>query len=189
MKIKEELKLIKEEVIYCQKCPLYKAGTLPVVGQGNHWAKIMFVGEAPGATEAKTGRPFCGGAGKVFDELLMSIGIKREEIYITNVLKHQPPNNRNPSKEEITACSPYLDRQIKTINPEVICPMGNCALNFIFNKYGLKDKIQGISKIHGEIFEKDNLKIIPLYHPAVVAYNEDMKEVLKKDFQLLKNYG
>jgi len=184
-KIKLGLKKIKQEVVNCRKCPLHKTRTLPVVGQGNHWAKIIFIGEAPGFNEDKTGVPFCGQAGKVLDELLESAGLKREEIYIANVLKCRPPQNRNPLNEEIEACVPYLERQIKAIGPKIICPMGNYAVSFILKKYGLEDKIQGISKIHGEVFQADDLKIIPLYHPAVAVYNGNMKDVLKKDLLVL----
>ena len=189
---KQELKKIKEEVLSCRKCSLYKTRTYPVIGEGNHQAKIMFIGEAPGAQEDKTGRPFCGAAGKILDELLDSVRIKREEIYITNILKDRPPENRKPKKEEIKACTSYLEKQIEIIKPEVICTLGNYSTVFIMEKYGLKNQIQGISKIHGKIFEVKNLfqkiKIIPLYHPAVVTYNINMKETLKKDFKILEKF-
>ncbi len=186
----EKLKKIKNEVLKCRKCSLYKTRTYPVIGEGSHQAKIMFIGEGPGFNEDKTGRPFCGAAGKILDELLESAGIKREEIYICNILKCRPPNNRNPKKEEIESCTLYLERQIEIIKPKIICTLGNYSTVFIFEKFGLKDKIQGISKIHGKIFKSSNLfgsfDIIPFYHPAVVAYNQNMKEILKKDFQILK---
>ncbi len=191
-KIEKELEKIKEEVINCKKCSLYKERHLPVIGEGSHQAKIMFVGEAPGLNEAQTGRPFCGAAGKILDELLDSIKIKREEIYITNILKDRPSGNRNPKKEEIEACTPYLERQIEIIKPEVICTLGNYSTAFIMEKHGLKNQIQGISKIHGKVFEVKNLfqkmKIIPLYHPAVATYNINMKEILKKDFKILEKF-
>lgn len=184
-----EFEKLRDEIIACRKCSLYQTRTLPVIGQGSHQAKIVFCGEAPGAAEDKSGHPFCGAAGKVLDELLDSAGIKREEIYICNILKCRPPNNRNPRTEEIAACTPHLEKQIEIIKPKVICTLGNYAAGFIMEKYGLKDKIQGISKIHGQIFETDKeIVIIPLYHPAVVAYNRNMIEILKKDFQLLKEY-
>lgn len=194
--IEEEFRKIKEEVSSCKRCSLYKervkGGFYPVVGEGNYQAKIMLVGEAPGLNEARTGRPFCGAAGKILDELLGSIGIKREEIYITNILKDRPPGNRNPKKEEIEACTPYLERQIEVVKPEVICTLGNYSTAFIMDKYGLKNYIQGISKIHGKIFAVKNLfqkiKIIPLYHPAVATYNINMKEILKKDFKVLEKF-
>jgi len=187
-----KLEKIKQEVLICKKCLLYKTRGHSVVGEGNPQAKIVFVGEAPGYNEDRTGHPFCGEAGKILDELLDFVGIKREEIYITNILKDRPPGNRNPKKEEIEACTPYLERQIETIKPEVICTLGNYSTAFIMEKYGLKNQIQGISKIHGEVFEVKNLsqkiKIIPLYHPAVITYNINMKEILKKDFKLLEKF-
>ncbi len=191
----DPLRKIKEEVLGCQKCSLYKEREknkfFPVIGEGNHQAEIMFVGEAPGLNEAKTGRPFCGAAGKILDELLESVGLNRKEVYITNILKDRPPQNRDPKPEEVLACTPYLDRQIEVINPKVICALGNFSTRYIFKKYGLEKEIQGISKIRGQVFESKSLfseiKIIPLYHPAVATYNANMKEVLKKDFNALKN--
>ena len=181
-KTEEELKKIKEEVLGCKKCSLYKIRTCPVIGEGNHRAKIIFVGEAPGAHEDKTGRPFCGAAGKVLDEVLESIGIKRKEIYICNILKCRPPANRNPQKEEIEFCVPYLD----VIKPEIICTLGNYSTAYIMEKYGLKEQIQGISKIRAKVFKTKDIKIIPLYHPAVAPYNPNMKGILKEDFKILK---
>jgi len=177
---------IKKQVIACQKCPLYKTRHLPVIGQGNHNADIMFVGEAPGKNEDLTGRPFCGRAGDVLSELLESIGLKREDVYIGNILKCRPPGNRNPLPNEIDACTPYLDKQIEIINPKVICCLGNFATGYILRKFGLENQIQGISKIRGKIFSADKRKIVPLYHPAVVAYNINMKDVLMEDFKTIK---
>lgn len=194
--IEEKLKKIKAEVLNCKKCSLYKEriqnGFYPVIGQGSHQAKIMFVGEAPGLQEAKRGRPFCGAAGKILDELLYSVSIKREEVYITNILKDRPPGNRDPELEEIKACAPYLERQIEIIKPKIICPLGRYSMKFLMEKFGLADQIEGISKIHGQLFESKNLSqtivIIPFYHPAVAVYNPNMKKILKKDFQILKKY-
>ena len=211
MNIEQELKKIKEEVINCRKCSLseerIKSGFYPVVGEGNHQTKIIFVGEAPGLNEAKTGRPFCGAAGKILDELLESVSIKREDVYICNILKCRPSQNRDPQKEEIEACVPFLEKQIEIIKPEVICPLGRFAMEFLMKKFGLKNQIQGISKIHGKLFEPqvvaedvqkslfeqkrrgiEEVKIIPLYHPAVATYNANMKEVLKKDFKILEKF-
>jgi len=192
--LETELRKIRDEVVNCKKCSLYeeriKSGFYPVIGEGNHQAKIMFVGEAPGLQEAKTGRPFCGASGKILDELLGSVSIKRENVYITNILKDRPPENRDPQKEEIKTCIPYLERQIEVIKPEVICPLGRYAMEFLMEKFGLKNLIEPISKIHGKVFETktlfQNIKIIPFYHPAVATYNPNMKEILKKDFQILK---
>lgn len=186
--IDEELKKIKNEVIDCRKCSLYKTRIYPVIGEGNHQARIMFVGEAPGEQESKTGRPFCGAAGKVLDELLNSLSIKREEVYVTNLLKDRPPGNRDPQKEEIEACLPYLERQIEIIKPEVICPLGRYSMHFLMEKFGLKDKIEPISKIHGQVFKTEKRYLIPLYHPAVATYNPHLKETLKKDFKVLEKF-
>lgn len=189
-KIKNGLKKIKDEVIGCRKCLLYKERIknkyYPVIGEGNHYTKIVFIGEAPGMQEAKTGRPFCGQAGKILDELLESAGIKREEVYICNILKCRPPGNRNPQSQEIEACTPYLERQIEIIKPKALCTLGNYSTGFIMKKYSLEAKIQGISRIHGKVFDANGLKIIPLYHPAVATYNANMKEILKQDFKVLK---
>ena len=184
----ENLEKIKTEVLKCRKCGLWKTRTNIVFGEGDVAARIMMVSEAPGYNEDKTGRPFCGAAGKILDELLDSVGIKREDIYIANILKDRPPSNRNPKPEEIRACTPYLERQIEIIKPKIICSLGNFSTAFILEKYGLKSQIQGISKIHGKVFEVKNLKIIPLYHPAAATYNPNMKEILKKDFQILRNF-
>lgn len=192
----DSIEKIKDEVLGCKKCPLYTErinnNYFPVIGEGSVNANIMFVGEAPGFNEAKTGKPFCGRAGKILDDLLLSTEIKREEVYIANILKDRPPKNRDPLKEEIEACTPYLVKQIKVINPKVICTLGNYATAFMMKKYGLQDSIEGISKIHGKVFEiKDlfqTLKIVPLYHPAVATYNINMMGVLKEDFKILKSF-
>lgn len=194
--IKEKLKKIKNEVLSCKKCSLYKERIenrfYPVIGEGNHRAKIMFVGEAPGQQEARTGKPFCGAAGKILDELLESVEIKREEVYIANLLKCRPPKNRDPYPEEIKACFPYLERQIKIIKPKIICPLGRYSMKFLMEKFGLENQIEKISKIHGRLFESKNLfqsiTIIPFYHPAVAIYNPNMKEILVKDFKILEQF-
>ena len=187
--MRDNLKLT-QEILNCKKCELWKTRTNPVVGEGNLNAQIMFIGEAPGFNEDKQGRPFVGKAGKIFDELLSFVGLKREEIYITNILKCRPPGNKNPTKEEIKACTFYLDEQIRIIKPSVICCLGNFASSYILKKFGLSDKIQGISKIHGNVFNVSTLsgkiKIIPLYHPAVATYDIKMLGVLKKDFENLR---
>jgi len=185
---KEELKKVRNKILHCRKCTLYKKKKQPVIGEGSYRAKIMLIGESPGFNEDRTGRPFCGRAGKILDELLKSIGLKREKIYICNILKCRPPKNRGPLKEEIKACTPYLLEQIEIIKPKVIATLGNFSTAFIFEKYNLKNKIIGINKIHKKIFKTDKLTIIPFFHPAVVFYNNKMKKILIKDFQILKNF-
>ena len=184
-----ELKKIKDEVLGCQKCSLYKTRHFPVIGEGNHQAKIMFIGEAPGFFEDKTGHPFWGRAGKVLDELLSSIHLSRQDIYITNLLKCRPPHNRDPEEDEIKACSPYLLKQINIIKPKVICTLGRYSMRFILEKFCGEKEVENISKIHGKIFfgktDYGKVKIIPLYHPAVAVYNVKMFPALKNDFKLI----
>jgi len=190
----QELKKIKDEVLSCKRCFLHKERFenkfYPVIGEGNHRASIMFVGETPGLNEAKTGRPFCGSAGKILDELLESVNIKREDVYITNILKDRPPENRDPQPEEIKACAPYLERQIEAINPKIICPLGRYSMRFLMEKFELEDQLAEISRIHGKSFKVNkffyNFTLMPFYHPAVATYNPNMKDILKEDFKVLK---
>lgn len=189
----EQLKKIKDEILDLKKSPLYKERTknkvFPVIGEGNHNAKIMFIGEAPGKNEAATGRPFCGAAGKVLDKLLESVSLDRKSVYVTNIVKDRPPYNRDPSPQEIKVYAPYLDRQINIIQPEIIATLGRFSMVYIMEKFNLGDKLKSISQMHGCIFEaKTNygkVKIIPLYHPAVALYNGSSIEILKKDFKSL----
>jgi len=183
---------IRSDILKCTKCELYKTKTKYVIGEGNSNAKVMFIGEAPGANEDLQGRPFVGRAGQIFDDLLKSINIKREDIYICNILKCRPPGNRSPLPTEIEQCTSYLNQQIEAIKPKVICPMGNFAVGFVMKKFGAADTIQGISKLHGKVFHIrnlfDDIIVIPLYHPAVATYNPYMKEILQKDIKVLEKY-
>lgn len=187
--IEEEIRRMEEEIKNCKRCELWKTRKNPVVGEGSLTTKIMFVGEAPGEWEDKEGRPFVGKAGRVLDELLDFLELKRKNIYITNVLKCRPPKNRNPLSKEIKACSCYLDKQIELIKPDVIVTLGNFALSYIFEKFLLLP--QKISKVHGKVFKVHTpmgvKRIIPLYHPAVATYRRDMKKLLLKDFKAIIN--
>lgn len=180
-----------EQIKTCEKCQLCKTRTNAVPGSGNPDADILFIGEAPGSNEDEQGLPFVGRAGKILDDLLISIELSRGDIYIANILKCRPPGNRNPKEEEINLCSGYLDKQISLIKPKVICCLGNFATRFILEKFNLKDEITGISKLHGKKFEISTLQgkinIIPLYHPAVATYNPNRINELKEDFQVLKD--
>ncbi len=182
------MKKVEEEIFKCQKCDLYKTKDNYVPGAGSIDAKIMFIGEAPGYWEDQKGKPFVGRAGKVLDDLLNSIGLKREEIYIANTLKCKPPGNRDPRDDEIKACTPYLDRQINIIKPKILSTLGRISMKYVFEKFNIK--YEPISKIHGNIFNINTLflraKLIPMYHPAVATYNPNMKEVLMEDFKILK---
>jgi len=185
----DEMAKTAKLVEQCKKCELYKTRNKPVAGEGSLDAKVLFIGEAPGRNEDLKGRPFVGRAGEILDELLASIGIKRSEVFIANILKCRPPENRNPLQSEIELCSKYLDRQIETIKPKIIVTLGNFASSYIFEKFGLKyDKI---SKIHGKIFKINTIfgkmNVIPLYHPAVAVYNLNTKDTLIKDFKAIKD--
>ncbi|MFH0804442.1 MAG: uracil-DNA glycosylase [Candidatus Zambryskibacteria bacterium] len=192
---KELMRKIKDEVVALKDSPLYAFRTesknLPVIGEGNHSAKIMFIGEAPGRNEAKTGRPFCGRAGDILNELLATVEIKREDIYITNIVKDRPPQNRDPSPEEIKIYGPFLDRQIEIIQPKIIATLGRYAMGYVMNKLGLELELDVISKMHGRVFDAITsygaIKVVPLYHPAVAVYNSHTLDQLKKDFEVLKN--
>jgi DNA polymerase len=169
----------------CRKCDLYKTRTNTVPGDGNKNADIFFIGEAPGKNEDIQGKPFVGRAGKILDELLKFINLNRKDIFIGNILKCRPPQNRNPHSGEIETCTSYLDKQIEIINPKVIVPLGNFATQYIFEKFNLsKEKI---SNVHGKKFEIEakSIKIIifPVFHPAVVTYNPNKMSLMKDDFQ------
>jgi len=185
----EELKKIKEEVLALTSSPLYaervKNNYFPVIGEGNHAAKVMFVGEAPGQNEAKTGRPFCGRAGKILDELLQSVGIERKDVYVTNIVKDRPPGNRDPLPDEIALYAPFLDRQIKAIKPKVVATLGRFSMAYVMTRYGLDFELDSISKIRGQVFQADGFKLIPLYHPAAAIYNQQLLSTLKEDFKTL----
>ncbi|RLI64008.1 MAG: uracil-DNA glycosylase [Candidatus Asgardarchaeum californiense] len=179
---------LEKEIANCRKCDLWKTRKNPVIGEGSKDARIMFIGEAPGYWEDIKGRPFVGKAGKIFDELLQSIDLRREEVYIANVLKCRPPNNRNPFQNEIDACTPYLDQQIELIHPRIIATLGNFALSYISKKFGLKQ--ENIGQSHGKIFKIKtlfgDLIIIPLYHPAAAVYNPLLKKTLLEDIAVVK---
>ncbi|MEX0569022.1 MAG: uracil-DNA glycosylase family protein [Candidatus Njordarchaeota archaeon] len=179
---------LEKEIINCKKCNLWKTRNNPVIGEGSRTAHVLFIGEAPGYWEDVKGRPFVGKAGKILDELLKSIDIDREKVYIANVLKCRPSGNRNPSQTEIESCVPYLDRQIEMINPKIIVTLGNFALLYIAGKFGLKQ--ENIGRIHGKTFKIKTLfgdmTVVPLYHPAAAVYNPSLKKTLLEDIGVVK---
>jgi len=190
------MRKIKDEIVALKESPLYEYrvgnNSYPVIGEGSHNAKIMFIGEAPGKNEAATGRPFCGASGKILDELLESIGTDRKDVYVTNIVKDRPPENRDPSPMEMALYAPFLDRQIEIIKPKVIATLGRFSMQYIMNEFGLSDVLEPISASHGKVYDAKaqygEVKIIPLYHPAVAVYNRNKIDELKKDFKLLKKY-
>jgi DNA polymerase len=164
-------------------CPLRATRTKLVFGAGNANADLMFVGEAPGATEDKTGLPFVGRAGKLLDELLAEVGLERGDVFITNVVCCRPPGNRDPLPEEIEACKPYLYKKIELIEPKVICTLGNFATKL------LTGDPTGITKVHGRPQEREVagrvVKLFPIFHPAAALRSESVKQLLREDFAKL----
>lgn len=154
----------------------------PVPGDGNPHSPVVFIGEAPGEQEDKQGRPFVGNAGKFLDELLLSIHLKRADVYITNVVKFRPPGNRDPTPEEKEACMPFLQMELAIIRPRVIVPLGRHALLHFFAK-------MSISEAHGKPQRlTDELTIFPIYHPAAALHNPGLRQALKDDFQALGTF-
>lgn len=192
----DQMRTIRDELLIFTQSPLYtyrkQHNYFPVIGEGNHDADIMFIGEAPGKNEALTGKPFCGASGKILDELLESINLDRKKVYVTNIVKDRPPENRDPTPEEIELYAPFLDRQVEIIKPKVIATLGRFAMQYIMNRYGLSFELEPISQIHGKEFKTKTdiglFTVIPLYHPAVAVYNSNTKDDLKKDFKVLTTY-
>ncbi|MFC1626710.1 uracil-DNA glycosylase [Patescibacteria group bacterium] len=189
-----QLQSIRKKVERLTKSPLYhyrkKNNYQPVLGEGSCDAQIVIIGEAPGKKEAETGKPFCGSAGKILDRLLDSIALLRNDVYITNIIKDRPPNNRDPKQEEIHIYAPFLDQQLSIIQPNIIATLGRFSMSYIMKHYGLEDDLAPISKIHGSIHEIlspwGKTIIIPLYHPAASIYNQKIKPDMMNDFQQIK---
>lgn len=172
----DTLEKIIDEVRQCEKCDLCKTRTNTVPGCGNFDSGIMFIGEGPGRNEDEQGRPFVGAAGKVLDSLLESINLRREDVFITNVVKCRPPKNRDPLPEEVSACYPFLERQLEIIRPKIIILLGRHAMDrFLPN--------QKISLDHGKPKRKNNQVYFPIYHPAATIYRRELFAELQKDFK------
>jgi uracil-DNA glycosylase len=166
---------IEKEISTCTKCGLCKTATNPVPGEGYINAEIVFVGEAPGATEDATGRPFVGRAGKLLEALLNALKMERKDVWIGNIIKHRPPDNRDPLPDEISACEGFLTRQLEAIKPKLIITLGRFSMNY-FHKDGK------ISRDHGTLIKIKDYYVYPVYHPAAALRNGNMFEALKKDF-------
>jgi len=185
MDIKEAMELTKNTEI-CRNCKNI------VIGKGNEHAKILFVGEAPGANEDEQGIPFVGAAGKNLDKLLANVGLSLNDIYVANILKCRPPENRNPSDDEIRAHTPWLIEQIKAMQPKVVCSLGNYSTKF-FLSLGDVDKMKeqpGITQVHGKVQNIEifgtKVKLIPLFHPAAIIYNRKLIGDWEKDMEIVK---
>jgi DNA polymerase len=174
----KQLAEMREEIAACTRCELFRSAENAVPGEGNPKARIMLIGEAPGWHEDKQGKPFVGNSGKFLTELLGSAGIEREDVFITNVVKHRPPGNRDPLPDEIMACSMWLEKQIEAIDPDVIVTLGRFSMAKYFPG-------QKISKIHGEAKEVGGRYIVPMYHPAAALHNGALRPEIEADFQKL----
>jgi uracil-DNA glycosylase len=176
----DSLTAIAEAVASCRRCPLYSTATNPVPGEGNPDADLMCVGEAPGENEDLQGRPFVGAAGQLLTKILAAIDLTRDEVFICNVLKHRPPGNRNPEPSEVTACSPYLVRQIELVRPRVILAFGKFAAQTLLNS------TLALSALRGQIHRYHGVPLIVTYHPAALLRNPSWKRPTWEDVQLAR---
>jgi uracil-DNA glycosylase family 4 len=188
MTAEHERTTIDEDVRTCTRCPLAATRISAVPGEGPVPARILFIGEAPGRNEDKQGRPFVGRAGSILDDLLAGIGVARDEVFITNIVKCRPPGNRDPTTAEIEACRPYLERQIALIRPEVIVTLGRFAMRWVLESHGV---VPGpISTMHGTVvrirWSGGERTVVPVYHPAATIYRPAFREVLADDFATIR---
>ncbi len=190
MSVREVIEEIDAQVSVCTRCELSKTRKNAVPGDGDIHAKLMLVGEAPGKQEDLRGLPFVGAAGKTLDQLLQNTGLSRSGVYITNVVKCRPPQNRDPTMDEITRCTGlYLKRQIQAIQPRFLVMLGRHSARYILSESGLR--FDGITRIHGKVYKISpfNFPIvaIPMFHPASLLYNLKYRSLLEEDFQVLKS--
>lgn len=176
----ELLQELKEFCLSCEKCSLRKGCTQVVFGEGNQEADLMLIGEGPGAKEDELGKPFVGAAGELLTNILAAVNLTREDVYIANILKCRPPNNRPPKKEEAAACLPYLEAQVAVIKPKLIVCLGATAVKYFL---GIED---GISSIRGKWLEKKGLLVIPTFHPAALLRDPAKKKPVWEDFKKIK---
>ena len=172
------LEEIDARVRACTDCPLSEGRHHAVPGEGASNARVIFIGEAPGYQEDQQGRPFVGPAGRFLDELLTNIGLKREDVFIANIIKCRPPNNRDPLPTEVAACTKYLDRQIELLRPDLIVTLGRYAMNRYFPK-------ESISRVRGKVRIKDGQRILPLLHPAAALHQGSLRESIEQDFHVI----
>lgn len=181
MTLPREWEELNRDIRHCTRCPLCRTRTRSVAGEGSIHSRIMFVGEAPGAQEDAQGRPFVGPAGDLLAELLAGVGIPRQEVFITNVLKCRPPDNRDPADYEVEKCIPYLRRQVALMRPPIICTLGNAAYR------NLVDASASISRVRGQFFEKGRFSFFATYHPAAALHSQGdgIRDSLSRDFATL----
>jgi DNA polymerase len=175
---KEELEQVAQEVSSCTKCDLHYSRKNAVPGEGPSQAEIMFIGEGPGFHENEQGRPFVGAAGRFLDELLAHIDMKRSDVFITNVVKCRPPSNRDPQPDELSACSAYLEKQIRAINPKVIVTLGRFSMGYFLPN-------AKISNVHGQATRVRGRLVVAMYHPAAALHQRSLRPVIEEDFSHL----
>lgn len=173
---KSLLDQVERNVVACKKCRLYQQAKNAVPGEGDIHSEIIFIGEAPGASEDATGRPFVGRAGRLLESSLASIGMKRNQVWIGNIIKHRPPGNRDPFPDEIKACVPFLELQLSALNPVLIVTLGRFAMNFFYTE-------GKISRDHGVIKKVGKWNLYPVYHPAAALRNGNMAQAFAEDFK------
>jgi uracil-DNA glycosylase family 4 len=179
---------VEAEIAECRRCRLCDGRSNPVPGEGDLDSPVVFVGEAPGRREDEMGRPFVGSAGRFLDRLLGEVGLRRSDVYITNIVKCRPPGNRRPRADEVKSCAPHLDGQLEIIAPRILAPMGNSSSTTLMRKYGLERA--SIGRVHGRRFRAEaswgRVVVFPLFHPAAVLYNRNLEGALRGDFADLR---
>ena len=173
----DPMRSLREEILDCRRCGLHQGRTTVVFGEGNPSSEILFIGEGPGADEDRTGRPFVGRAGALLTRIIQAMGLKREEVYIANIVKCRPPRNRDPEPDEISQCLPYLERQIDIIKPRVICALGRVATQVLIGESG------GITSLRGRFFEYRGIKLMPTFHPAACLRQPSSKRLVWEDIK------
>jgi uracil-DNA glycosylase family 4 len=188
------LRDVRDDLVNAVNSPLYRFRIenryFPVLGEGSADAKIMFIGESPSKLEAERGKPFLGSTGEVLEEMLAAIHLRRQDVFLTNLLLDRPPDNREPTEEEMTFYAPFVDRIIAIIQPAVIATLGRFAMRWLLSRLDLPEKNEKISRIHGKLIKArmdyGEIHILPLYHPAIMLHNPSQRDALRRDFQQLK---
>ncbi|HEV2614802.1 MAG TPA: uracil-DNA glycosylase [Gammaproteobacteria bacterium] len=178
----EEFEKIEHCVKNCTKCDLHKTRTQTVFGTGNRQARVMFIGEAPGAEEDKQGKPFVGRAGQLLTQMLRAVGFSRDDVFIANILKCRPPNNRDPQADEVEQCTPYLKEQIELIKPDVLVALGRIASHFLLNT------TTSLSKLRGQVFKFNNTPLLVTYHPAYLLRTPADKAKAYEDLKKIQEF-
>jgi len=179
--VDETLGSLADEIRACRACPLHRGAKQAVPGEGSAESGILFLGEAPGYNEDVQGRPFVGAAGQLLDQLLAGIGLDRSKVFITNVVRHRPPENRDPLPEEVAACHVWFERHLAALKPKVVVTLGRHAMYKFFPG-------ESISRVHGRARKKDGITIFPVFHPAAALHQPSLRADLEKDFQALATF-